>query len=598
MRSTARGLVAGVLLLALASCTVTPDGERRTPTPTPTPEEVREPVLRLPEAATTLLPDADAAARAAGTSAAFFEQAPIAVLAPVDDLVAQLDAAAAAVALGAPLLLAAPGTDGADASEDEPTATPTPGATEDPATDDPATDAPATAAPGPPLPPATQAELERLEVSAVLTVGAVSTSGADGPLEGVEVVPLPAAASERRDALRTTPLTAPAPSAAGQEVAAVAVLEPVTEPGEPGDDPLPDAAGEADDGRLPLTARAESPAGGLVLSTGDPLDLAAAATARAAGVPVVLAPGGDPGATSATVQQVAAAAPTHAVVLGTAFGDEQTVTWRVAAAATGVELPGGGQTLFPGRLLVAMYGTPGSGALGILGEQDLPGAIARAQALAAEYQALTETPVVPGFEMIVTIASAGAGDDGNYSNELPAASFVPWIEAARDAGIYVVLDLQPGRTDFLTQAKAYESLLTYPNVGLALDPEWRLEPDQVHLRQIGSVRIDEVNAVAEWLATLTRTRALPQKLFVLHQFSLRMIQGREALAPHPELAPLIHVDGQGSQGAKAGTWAALQQGAPPGVAWGWKNFIDEDSPMLTPAQTYQVRPLPDLVTYQ
>ena len=40
--------------------------------------------------------------------------------------------------------------------------------------------------------------------------------------------------------------------------------------------------------------------------------------------------------------------------------------------------------------------------------------------------------------------------------------------------MYVVLDLQPGRTDFLTQAKRYEPLLALPHVGLALDPEWRL----------------------------------------------------------------------------------------------------------------------------
>jgi hypothetical protein len=34
------------------------------------------------------------------------------------------------------------------------------------------------------------------------------------------------------------------------------------------------------------------------------------------------------------------------------------------------------------------------------------------------------------------------------------------------------------------------------------------------------------------------------------------------------------------------------------VHWGWKNFYDEDVPMLDPAQTMQVQPVPDLVTYQ
>ncbi|MBA3339563.1 MAG: hypothetical protein H0T54_07465, partial [Geodermatophilaceae bacterium] len=50
------------------------------------------------------------------------------------------------------------------------------------------------------------------------------------------------------------------------------------------------------------------------------------------------------------------------------------------------------------------------------------------------------------------MASGPAGDDGNYSAEATIASLQPWVDAAGAAGIYVVLDLQPGRTDFLTQA--------------------------------------------------------------------------------------------------------------------------------------------------
>jgi len=68
--------------------------------------------------------------------------------------------------------------------------------------------------------------------------------------------------------------------------------------------------------------------------------------------------------------------------------------------------------------------------------------------------------------------------------------------SAGAVGVYTVLDLQPGRTDFLTQTKAHEDLLRRPRVDLALDPEWRMRPGEVHLRQIGSVGIDEVNEVA------------------------------------------------------------------------------------------------------
>src|SRR5665647_3069297 len=87
--------------------------------------------------------------------------------------------------------------------------------------------------------------------------------------------------------------------------------------------------------------------------------------------------------------------------------------------------------------MVALYGTPTFPGLGILGEQDAAASVARVQGLAAEYQALTPDTVVGAFEIIVTVASAGPGEDGNYSNELPAETLIPWVEAARDAGVYV-----------------------------------------------------------------------------------------------------------------------------------------------------------------
>ena len=122
----------------------------------------------------------------------------------------------------------------------------------------------------------------------------------------------------------------------------------------------------------------------------------------------------------------------------------------------------------------------------------------------------------------------------------------------------------------------------------------------MHLRQIGSVQIDEVNRVANWLAALTSAKALPQKLLVLHQFRLDMLPGRERLdTSRDELAVMIHADGQGAQGDKQATWRALHQNPPAGISWGWKNFYDEDLPMLTPEQTIaQVDPTPSFISYQ
>ncbi|SDO56751.1 hypothetical protein SAMN05660199_02178 [Klenkia soli] len=356
------------------------------------------------------------------------------------------------------------------------------------------------------------------------------------------------------------------------------------------------------DDDLPEVGAADELADVVVLDSGSAETAAGAVTARAAGATVVDTAGQtDPRASADVVDALAGTTPAAVVALGTAFDGVEGLDWKTATAASGTQLPGGGQLLFPEHFLVAMYGSTQGPALGVLGEQGLDASIARAGEFAAPYaDLLPDRTVVPTFEIIVTVASGSAGPDGNYSTELDPTELQPYVEAAGAAGLYVVLDLQPGRTDFLTQAQQYRSLLELPYVGLALDPEWRLQPDQVHLQQIGSVGVDEVNSVVTWLADLTRENALPQKLLVLHQFQLRMITDRERLdTSREELAILVHVDGQGSQPAKQGTWNTLHQGAPSPVYWGWKNFIDEDEPMLTPAETVaQALPLPELVTYQ
>ncbi len=276
-----------------------------------------------------------------------------------------------------------------------------------------------------------------------------------------------------------------------------------------------------------------------------------------------------------------------------------TEVWRLEALRTGVELPGGGLTILPDRRYIAFYGAPGTRLLGVLGEQDPAATLERMQPLLAEYETDDGVVVVPTFELIATIAAAEAGDDGDYSRETPVAALLPHVEYAAEHGVYVLLDLQPGRTDFLTQAKLYEELLVQPHVGLALDPEWRLEPDQIHLRQLGSVDAAEVNEVSTWLADLVRRHALPQKMLLLHQFNLSMITNRSAIEERSEVAVVIQMDGQGPLGTKYETLAALVRGAEDGPwRWGWKNFYDEDTPMASPAQTLAVDPQPVYVSYQ
>jgi hypothetical protein len=271
----------------------------------------------------------------------------------------------------------------------------------------------------------------------------------------------------------------------------------------------------------------------------------------------------------------------------------------ITAPTRAAELPGGGTEIFRGKTYVALYGHPGSRALGVLGEQGTVATIKRAKKVAASYRPHTDRRVVPALEVIATIASRSAGADGDYSAESSVAKLRPLVDAAGRAGTYVVLDLQPGRSTFLSQAKRYRELLLEPHVGLALDPEWRLKPGQRHLKQIGSVKASEINDVVDWLADVTRDAGLPQKMLLLHQFRTSMITNRSSLdTSRDELALVIQMDGLGPQAAKRNTWRALRSNAPKGVAFGWKNFIDEDRPMLGPKATMAIKPEPRWVSFQ
>jgi hypothetical protein len=563
-------------------------------------------VLRAPAVAqlggpteqATVLAPMSPVALAVATSAALYRSAPVLVLAGVEDADAQVGGASAAVALGAPMLLAPTDADPAAAS-------------------------------------ALTDEVHRLGPQAVLAVGRAAQDWAARLTDGPEIVPAAPAAlaglvkvdphrartvdaggltsavaklDRARPELLTirsgTPAaaTSGAPAAAAPFASGPGVVQPAALHGGAGSSPPSDDAGPPSAVEEPPELPASLPADPLhdlvVLALPGDEQVAAVATARAAGVPVEVLRTPDPRSSGELVTDLSSAPNRKVLALGGAFGNVEQLQRRLAVVRTGMQLPGGGQLVFPGRRMVALYGTPGTPSLGALGEQDLNGAIARVKGLVAQYQPHSDVTVVPAFEIITTVASGAPGADGDYSNEVDIAKIRPYVDAAKAAGMYVVLDLQPGRTDFLTQAKRYEQLLLEPHVGLALDPEWRLKPGQVHRVQIGSVNIDEINEVGEWLAGLVREHNLPQKLLMLHQFRTTMIVDRQLLnTGHDELATLVHADGFGTQPMKMNTWNVLRQNAP-NVFWGWKNFIDEDRPMLDPAQTMHVSSDILFVSYQ
>ncbi len=247
------------------------------------------------------------------------------------------------------------------------------------------------------------------------------------------------------------------------------------------------------------------------------------------------------------------------------------------------------------NVLVAYYGTAGTGALGVLGEASPEVAHQRLLREAANFERPARE-VQPVYELIVSIADAYPGPDGDYSHDLDRSAVEQYVAAARRQGALVILDIQTGRSDFLQIAKRWLWALRQPHVGLALDPEWRMGPGEVPGQVIGSVRAEEVNRVSAWLQDLTLRNDLPEKLFMLHQFRTDMLPDIERIEARPGLAMVQHVDGFGTPGQKRATYHAVAR--PGSFVMGFKLFYDEDIDRMTAGEVHRIRPRVRFVSFQ
>jgi hypothetical protein len=259
------------------------------------------------------------------------------------------------------------------------------------------------------------------------------------------------------------------------------------------------------------------------------------------------------------------------------------------------ELPLGGRKIFPHYRVVAYYGAPQSHALGALGIGSPDAAGRRLRSQARPYARKTR-PVMLAFELIVTVANADPGEDGLFRTRQSDAIIRRYLHAARRAKALLVLDIQPGHADFMDEVKHLDRWMREPDVGLALDPEWHT-PGAKPGTVIGSVDAATVNAVSAHIAAIVRERNLPEKLFVVHQFTPDMIRGKPQVVQRPGLATTMNVDGFGDRANKVSKY---HQFTHDGTHFhrGFKLFYEEDTGLMRPRSVVALRPPPDLIVYE
>jgi hypothetical protein len=269
------------------------------------------------------------------------------------------------------------------------------------------------------------------------------------------------------------------------------------------------------------------------------------------------------------------------------------------AETTALAQPENALSMLLNNDVLAFYGHPLSKNMGILGRYSIEELDEKLTALAAEYAAENGGRGVKKAFYIIFGTVWPEGEIGILKEDI----LTKYIQYAQEHNILVFLDHQIGRYDPVNSLKRMFPWLRYPNVHLALDPEWRTSKPMV---EIGTVTAEEINRAQQAMEDyIIEHRISGERMLVIHQFNWRMIKNREQVASDFSQVRLIHcADGFGSPHLKKAAYAYNAEAANMPVK-GFKLFYNfnipgagYDSPLLTPKEVFALDPRPYIIMYQ
>jgi hypothetical protein len=257
------------------------------------------------------------------------------------------------------------------------------------------------------------------------------------------------------------------------------------------------------------------------------------------------------------------------------------------------------QPLLAGNQVLAFYGKPGSKSMGILGEYSKEQIAPLLEGYAKLYDdANGMMGVVPAFYIIFGTCWP-EGEIGFLRRSIVEE----YIQFAADKGWIVFLDHQLGKFGVEESVQSMLPYLQYPNVHLAIDPEWRtLKP----MQEIGSITGTELNEAQRMIDSYLIEHNLPGiRMLVVHQFRSTMIRDMATVNAGFDRVVLVHTaDGFGSPELKKNTyaWNARALNMP---VKGFKLFFESsvagagwDKPLMLPEEVLALEPMPLVVMYQ
>jgi len=254
-------------------------------------------------------------------------------------------------------------------------------------------------------------------------------------------------------------------------------------------------------------------------------------------------------------------------------------------------------SLLLNNYILSFYGHPLSRGMGVIGRYPKPVLLNQLNTLAAEYREIGGKNIIKAFHIIYGTVHPDASI-GTISHSL----LREWIEFALENDMLIFIDHQMGRYTPEESLRRMLPWLRYPNVHLAIDPEWRtLRP----LIEIGHVTADELNQLQGIMEDYLIENNLPgERFLVVHQFNRVMIRNRENVRTNFSRVRLIHnAAGIGTPQMKRDLYEFTTRATNMPIN-GFKLWFDfgfvghTDNPLMTPREVFGLHPRPYLVMYQ
>ena len=249
--------------------------------------------------------------------------------------------------------------------------------------------------------------------------------------------------------------------------------------------------------------------------------------------------------------------------------------------------------------ILAYYGHPASRNMGILGRHSIEELDQMLTTLAAEYEAVSGGRKVKKAFYLIYGTVWPRGEIGILAND----TLMRYIEYGLKNDILVFIDHQIGRYDPIDSLRRMLPYLRYPNVHLALDPEWRTTKP---MEEVGHVTAEEIIRAQQVMEDYMIENNIPgERMLVIHQFNHVMIRDRIDVKTDFNRVRLIHcADGFGPPNIKRNTYAYNARALNMPLK-SFKLFYNlgipgagYDNPLMTPGEVYALNPRPYIIMYQ